>query len=107
MKNILLATLFTAALSSQANATMGSQTNVKFVGDTEFASFCQAVLDDNVALFKRSLRRQLGTLGSTQQNVLARILNSDNVQCAGQGIVEFSQQRDASKVFKFISKGKA
>lgn len=107
MKKVILATVLSATVSISANAAMEKQTNFKFVGDTQYASFCKAVLNDNVKLFKRSLNRFVGPLGSSRRVVLERVLDDNNVKCAGQGIVEFSQQRQANKVAEFLSKAKA
>lgn len=107
MKKLVLATLLSVTVSASATAAMKSQSNFKFVGDTEYAGFCKAVLNDNVTLFKRSVKRFVGPLGATKQDVLNRVLNSNNVQCAGIGIVEFSQQRSANKVAQYINSAKA
>lgn len=102
MKKVILATLLGSLLSVNANAALKSEDNFKFVGDTEYSSFCKAVLDDNVALFKRSLKRFVGPLGASRKSVLERVLENDNVQCAGQGIVEFSEQREAKEIAEYI-----
>lgn len=107
MKKVILATVLSATVSISANAAMEKQGNFKFVGDTQYASFCKAVLNDNVKLFKRSLNRFVGPLGTNRKIVLERVLDDNNVQCAGQGIVEFSQQRNASKVAAYLSKAQA
>lgn len=101
MKKLIVAAIFSAVVSG-ANA--GVNSNVKFVGDTEYAGFCKAVMNDNVVLFKRSLKRFVGPLGGTRQDVLERVLQNDNVQCAGQGIADFAQQRDAEQVSQYIKK---
>ncbi len=107
MKNILVAAVISFLFAFTANATMSNNTQVKYVGDTEFASFCKAVLDDNVMLFKRSLNRFVGSLGGNKQGVLQRVLENNSVQCAGQGLVEFSQNRKATEVAKFLSNSAA
>jgi hypothetical protein len=104
MKKLILASVLASAVSMSANASMESTTSYKFTGDTEFAGFCKAVLNDNVSLFKRSVRGFVGPLGVTRQDVLKRILKDESVSCAGQGIVEFTKQRDAKQVAEFISK---
>jgi hypothetical protein len=103
MKKLIIASILASAVSMSANASMESKTNFKFTGDTEFAGFCKAVLNDNVSLFKRSIRGFVGPLGATRQDVLKRVLKNENVSCAGQGLVEFTKQRDAKQVAEFIS----
>lgn len=103
MKKLLIATVLASTVSMTANASMESAANFKFVGDTEFSGFCKAVLDDNVSLFKRSVRGFVGPLGVTRQDVLKRVLKDDSVSCAGKGLIEFTKQRDAKQVAEFLS----
>ena len=101
MKKLVLATLVSLSVSSVANAAL--EKNVKYVGDMAYAGFCKAVIADNVGLFKRSVRRFVGPLGGTKQDVLLRVLDNKNVQCAGQGLVEFAQQRNAKQVVAYLN----
>lgn len=105
MKKLVLATLVSLSVSSVANASM--EKNVKFVGDLAYAGFCKAVVNDNVGMFKRSVKRFVGPLGGTKQDVLSRVLNNDNVQCSGKGIVEFVEQRNAKKVAEYLNNSAA
>lgn len=83
------------------------QGKYKFVGDQNFASFCKAALTNNVDLFKRSVRNQVGILASNTSQVLDLVLDSNNVTCAGQGLKEFSGSRQATDVINYISNVKA
>ena len=101
MKKLVLATLVSLSVSSFANA--GMQKNVVYVGDLDYAGFCKAVVNDNVGMFKRSIRRFVGPLGGSRQDVLKRVLKDDNVQCSGTGITKFAEQRNATQVVEFIN----
>ena len=105
MKKLVLASVVFSALSFTANASMKAE--VKFVGDVEYASFCKAVVNDNVKLFKRSLKRFVGPLGGSKQDVLNRVLDNNNVQCSGQNLTDFASSRDAQKVAAYITKNAA
>jgi hypothetical protein len=89
------------------NASPQDAKKFAFAGDTEYAGFCKAALRNNVQLFKRAVRSQIGNLASSKQEVLDIVLEADNVQCSGLGIVEFSEQRKATKVIEFISNARA
>ncbi|GAB5379263.1 MAG: hypothetical protein Alis3KO_12500 [Aliiglaciecola sp.] len=102
MKKVILATLFSAAVSFTASAS-NAPANVKYVGDTHFAPFCKAVINNDVKLFKIALNRFVGELGSSQKRVLNRVLESNSVTCAGQDLVDFAQSRKATAIDSFIS----
>lgn len=101
MKKLVLATLFSVSFASFTNA---AEKEVKFVGDLAYAGFCKAVVNDNVGMFKRSVRQFVGPLGGTKQDVLERVLRNDNVQCSGKGIAQFAEQRDAKNVVAYLNR---
>lgn len=103
MKNVILATLLSTAVSFSASAANAPVGKVKFVGDTHYASFCKAVINNDLKLFKISLNRFVGELGASQKRVLARVLENNSVTCAGQDLVEFSQSRNATAIDTFLS----
>ncbi|GAC16111.1 DUF3718 domain-containing protein [Aliiglaciecola lipolytica] len=103
MKKLVLATLVALSVPFTASAATSSAENVKFVGDLEYASFCKAVINNDVELFKISLNRFVGELGSSRQRVLKRVLADNNVTCSGQSLVEFSAKRNATQVGSFIT----
>lgn len=104
MKKLLVSVVVAAAcLSFNASAAMQDSKKVKYVGDTEFASFCEAAVKNDANLFKRSVSRQVGVLASSKQRVLDLVLNAENVSCDGKGLVEFSESRQASEVVNFIN----
>ena len=107
MKKLLISVVVSAAcLSFNANAALEGAKKVKFVGDTEFAGFCQAAVNNDVNLFKRSISRQVGILASSKQRVLDIVLDANNVSCAGKGLTEFSETRQATDVVNFIQSAK-
>ena len=78
-----------------------------FVGDMRYAGFCKAAITNDVKLFKRAVRTQIGSLASSGEAVLDIVLDAKNVQCAGLGISEFSEKRNATDIVKFIAKKRA
>ncbi|MFT5676362.1 MAG: hypothetical protein ACI808_002303 [Paraglaciecola sp.] len=92
----------------QATKTDAVATNkFSYVGDTQYAGFCKAAITNNVKLFKRAVRTQIGSLARTGKEVLEIVLDADNVQCAGMGISEFSEERNATKIIEFIANKRA
>lgn len=104
MKKLLTTVVMSvAALSFNANAALEGAKNYKFIGDTEYAGFCKAAATDNLTLFKITLNKQLGFLGSSKAQVLDKVLDKNNFQCAGMGIAEFSKQRNATTLIAFFN----
>jgi hypothetical protein len=104
MKKLLtIVVLSVAGVSFNASATLESTKNYKFVGDTQYAAFCEAAATDNVQLFKNNMKTQLGTLGSSRSQVLNTLLDEENFQCSGLGIVEFSKKRGANELLAFFN----
>jgi hypothetical protein len=89
--------------SKVANAETGSLSKYKFVGDRGFKNFCIAAVTNNVEIFKRAVISQIGNIGISEQEVLDKVLEAENVTCAGQGLVEFFQQRQATSVMEYIA----
>ncbi|MDP5029124.1 MAG: hypothetical protein NWQ54_00975 [Paraglaciecola sp.] len=103
MKKLFVSIVVSAAcLSFNANAALESAKKVKFVGDTEFAGFCKAAINNDVNTLKRAIERQVGVLASSKQRVLDIVLDEKNVSCAGKGLAEFSETRQATDVVNFI-----
>jgi hypothetical protein len=90
------------AAGSESTSRADNTAKFSYVGDLQYADFCKATLSNNVALFKRSVRSQVGLLAASKQEVLDIVLDANNVQCAGLGLVEFSEQRKATAVSEFI-----
>jgi hypothetical protein len=89
--------------NTDSNEQVASTSKYKYVGDTNYKNFCKAALTNNAALFERTLSSQVGRIGSTKQEVMDKVLDDKNVTCAGQGLVEFFQERGATSVINYIS----
>lgn len=86
-----------------SNEQVASTSKYKYVGDTNYKNYCKSALTNNVELFKRTLSSQVGSIGSSKQEVMDKVLEAENVTCAGQGLVEFFQERGATSVINYIS----
>lgn len=106
MKKLAITILLASSVSFAASASINNDANVKYVGDMKYASFCKAVVNNDVDLFKMTLGRFVGELGSSRERVLDRIL-AEGVKCSGADLVEFSTQRKATNIDAYISKKSA
>lgn len=86
-----------------ANAKMESAKSFKFSGDTDYASFCKAVITDDVELLKRSIRDKVGEVASSSKHVLQKLIAADGMKCNDVNLVEFSQQREAKAVNAYLT----
>ncbi|TDF34634.1 DUF3718 domain-containing protein [Alteromonadaceae bacterium M269] len=100
-KLILLATLFCASYSVSAHTEIKPE--VKFSGDLDFSGFCQAVLEDDVRLLKRSIRSKVGLVATNKEGVLKRLVSQDGMQCNGADLMSFSIQRQASNIQAYLA----
>ncbi len=75
----------------------------RFEGDVQYASFCKAVLDDDVELLQQSIRGKVGKVASSSGGVLRLLLSEAGVTCDGANLVEFSQQRKSEQVNAFFA----
>ncbi|GAA0858693.1 hypothetical protein [Aliiglaciecola litoralis] len=101
MKKLVLATVL--SMSFTGFAANAHDEKIKYAGDLEYASFCKAVVNNDQALFKSSLNRFVGELGSNRKQVLNRVLENDSVKCAGKGLVKFSSERNATEIVTFLN----
>lgn len=101
MKTLLMTALALSAFA--ANAHIESAAKYKFSGDISYASFCRAVVTDDVELLKRSIRHKVGTLASSSHDVLRKVVAEDGIKCNNTDIVEFSKQRQAKQVYAFFT----
>ncbi|WP_296043858.1 DUF3718 domain-containing protein [uncultured Alteromonas sp.] len=102
IKSTIAAAVFAVMGVSTAAADVTAE-GVRFTGDTEFAGFCKAVVKDDVRLLRSSVSRNIGLIGASQREVLKVISAKDGVTCNGVSLVEFSQSRDASNVYQFLT----
>lgn len=76
----------------------------RFEGDVKYAAYCKAILNDDLSLLKRSIRREVGDLASNERSVVRILLSDYGVKCDGENLVEFSIQRDAPAVYAYFNK---
>jgi hypothetical protein len=105
-KLIALSVLSMAMCSIDANAKMGSYGKVKYAGDLSYKNFCEAVVKDDVNMFKRSVRDKVGLVANNSQAVLKKLTASNGMECNGTDLISFSEQRKASEVYKYLSDAK-
>ncbi len=98
-----LIALSVALATFGANAALES--NVQYKGDTQFSSFCEAVVSDDVSLLKKSLRSKVGIVGLSERSVKKLVVAENGVKCNGTSLKAFSKERQATKVAEFL-KGK-
>jgi hypothetical protein len=79
----------------------------KFVGDKNFKNFCKSAVTNNVNLFKRAVSSQIGRLGFSKKEIMDKVLDADNVTCAGESLSEFFQSREATNVMSYITEKSA
>ncbi|MFT5838106.1 MAG: hypothetical protein ACI9UT_000597 [Flavobacteriales bacterium] len=89
-----------------ASAKLGSPAKVKYAGDLDYKNFCEAVVNDDVNMLKRSIRQKIGVLASNNQGVLKHLTAEGGMECNGFDLVSFSEQRKAANVSKYLAKKK-
>ncbi|MEO9944306.1 MAG: hypothetical protein ABJH28_17270 [Paraglaciecola sp.] len=104
MKKIIALSLVFAALG--ANAKMGSDEKVKYVGDLNYQDLCEAVVKDDVAMLERSLTSRIGVIAGSSKRVLKRLTAANGMRCNGVDLVSFSKEREATNVYSFLSNEK-
>ena len=105
MKKLIALSMAFCALN--ANAKLGSaDEKVKYTGDLGYSNFCEAVVKDDVEMLKRSVRSKIGSVASSSQRVLKKLIADNGMTCNGIDLVAFSEIRKASEVSKFLSNAK-
>ncbi len=104
MMKLLKTLAATAALSFAFNAVAaGPQKDVRFVGDTQFAGFCKAIVLDDVKVLRSSLSRNVGRIGASQREVLRLVTSEDGLTCNGISLIDFAVERDAMAVREYLT----
>lgn len=104
MKKIAFAAVATVMLSNPALANDHQDKEFVFKGDKAYANFCRAVTEDNVKLIRTSFQNKVGVVAKNKKDVYRKLLNSSNLTCNGQTLVEFSKQYEASEVLTWLEK---
>ena len=104
MMKLLKTLAATAALSFAFNAVAaGPQKDVRFVGDTQFAGFCKAIVLDDVKVLRSSLSRNVGRIGASQREVLRMVTAENGLTCNGVNLIKFSAEREANSVHEYLT----
>ncbi|MFT4724901.1 MAG: hypothetical protein ACI9YP_001302 [Colwellia sp.] len=107
MKKLLLTTICAATLSLNANASLKSANNFKFVGDTQYAELCQAAATNDLGLFKKNVKQHGFRLSTSKDKMIELLANGDHFQCANQDLVAFSESRGSQDVADYLTGAKA
>lgn len=103
----ILLVLCTLLVSSFSHAAMAPKSDYKFVGDLKYATFCKAVIEDNVELLEKSIKRHSADqYYSSRENFLKRAFSDDGIKCNGVDLLAFSKMRDAVETYAFLTKSK-
>lgn len=100
-RNIIATVALTIVGASAAHGEVTAD-NVKFIGDTEFSGFCNAVIKDDLRLLRSAASRNVGLIGSSRREVLRAVSSGEGVTCNGVTLLEFSESRDATRVYNFL-----
>lgn len=92
---------------SAAKTDSASTEKYKFVGDSGYKNFCKSAVTNSVGLFRRAVNSKIGSLGVSQQEVMDKVLQADNVTCAGKSLSDFIQSREATHVINYITEKSA
>ena len=92
---------------SKASVETASTSKYQFVGDRNFKNFCKSAVTNNVDMFKRAVSRHIGNLGGSQQQVMDKVLQADNVTCDGESLGEFFKSREATNVMSYTAEKSA
>ncbi|MFT6896213.1 MAG: hypothetical protein ACJA13_000614 [Paraglaciecola sp.] len=104
MKKVILTSLL-ALMTFTASAGMESSSKMRFSGDIEYSSFCEAVVNDDLDMLKRSVRNKIGLVARSSKGVMRKLISDDGVTCNGVDLIRFSEQRRASQVNAYLTTG--
>jgi hypothetical protein len=91
-------------LAVNASAKMSGGEKFAFRGDLQYSGFCKAIVSDNLSLLKRTMSRKVGELGASRKDVLRKLVSQDGMTCNGVNLIKFSQLRDATEVYAYLTK---
>ena len=96
------ALVVTSAMAFSVSAA-APQKDVRFVGETQFAGFCKAIINDDIKVLRSSLSRNVGRIGASQREVLRMVTSEEGLTCNGSSLIEFSVERDANAVYEYLT----
>lgn len=100
LKTIIATATLSFAFSASAAT---SEKEVRFVGETEFAGFCKAIINDDMKTFRSNLFRNIGRIGDSQRQVLRLVTSETGLTCNGSNLIQFSAERGADTVYEFLT----
>ncbi len=100
VKAALVTATFAFTISANAAA---PHKQVRFVGETQFAGFCKAVVNDDIKVLRASLSRNVGRIGASHREVLRTVTSEEGLTCNGSSLIEFSVERDANAVHEYLT----
>lgn len=100
LKTLVATATLTCALNANA---AGPQKDVRFVGDTQFAGFCKAIVLDDIKVLRSSLSRSVGRIGGSQREVLRMVTAEDGLTCNGVNLLDFAVKREANEVREYLT----
>jgi len=100
VKMLVATAVFAVAVNANASAL---QKEVRFVGETQFAGFCKAVLLDDVKILRSNLARNVGRIGASQREVLRLVTSENGLTCNGVDLIKFSVEREANTVYEYLT----
>jgi hypothetical protein len=104
LKSTLVTSAVVIASTMAFNASAAApQKDVRFVGETQFAGFCKAIINDDIKVLRSSLSRNVGRIGASQREVLRMVTSEEGLTCNGSSLIEFSVERDANAVYEYLT----
>lgn len=101
MKKLFVLSIALLALSAQAK--MGSTEKVRYAGDLDYSTFCDAVVNDDVNILKRGVSRKVGVVAYSKREVMKKLIAAEGMTCNGLDLITFAQQRKASAVTQYLT----
>ncbi len=105
-RNLMLTTAALSLLAISPFASAATEQSltesVKFTGDTKYASFCKAVLENSVSSIRQSAMRSVGEVAPSRRSVIRVVSADDGVTCNGKTLIEFSVEKNATDVHAFL-----
>ena len=101
---LIKAIAVSATLLSVCSANAAApQKDVRFVGETQFAGFCKAIINDDIKVLRSSLSRNVGRIGASQREVLRLVTSEEGLTCNGSSLIECSVERHADAVHEYLT----
>jgi len=100
LKTLTVSAALALTFGASANT---DQENVRFVGETQYAGFCKAVVLDDVKVLRSNVARNVGRIGASQREVLRMVTAENGLTCNGTNLIKFSEERNADAVRDYLT----